>query len=60
MPKYKIDYNTTLNLQRLIGNVLLEECSDGRKCPCHKEKLCDFNIRLTTALIQERDRKLGL
>lgn len=60
MPKYKIDYNKTLEFQVDLGEILLDGCSsDNRSCKnCKQKELCFFNIKFTSTLL--RYKQLGL
>lgn len=61
MPKYKIDYQTTLQLQRELAEMILKSphCSEGKSCKtCKYERLCLFNLKFTTTLLNYQKRGL--
>lgn len=61
MPKYKIDYQRTLQLQLDLGELILKNphCSEGKFCnTCKYERLCLFTIKFTTTLLNYQKRGL--
>ena len=61
MPKYKIDYQKTLQQQLDFGEMILKSphCEGGKSCyTCKYERLCSFNLKFTTTLINYQKRGL--
>ena len=61
MPKYKIDYQRTLQQQLDLGELILKtpHCSEGKSCnTCKYNRLCFFNLKFTTTLLNYQKRGL--
>ena len=61
MPKYKIDYQKTLQLQRELGEIILKtpHCSERKSCnACKYERLCLFCLNFTKTLSNYQKRGL--
>lgn len=61
MPKYKIDYNTTLQQQLVLSELILKtpHCSERKSCnTCKYERLCLFSLKFTKTLLNYQKRGL--